>query len=131
LTQAWFVNNYFYRVVIWGYSSGGSLVEAHLFSSMSKGKVHSFVINLPSEISLLFYFKGLFSGAIYQSGHLNSECGVRSRPGAALQVLSSIMKCDQIKVKDKLECLRKVPASTLAGAINSFPVTTSIFNQKF
>lgn len=76
--------------------------------------------------------KGLFSGAIYQGGNLQSECGLRSRPGAALQVLGSVVKCDQIKVKDKLECLRKVPASALAGAINSFPVISNlIFNVIF
>jgi Carboxylesterase family len=112
--------------VIWGYSAGGSLVEAHLFSPMSTGKALELICGV---ILLLISMKGLFSGAIYQGGHLQSECGLRTRPGAALQVLGSVVKCDQIKVKDKLECLRKVPASELAGAINSFPVTFNlIFN---
>jgi hypothetical protein len=94
---------------------------------------HSNRINLLRVIFFVFFsMKGLFSGAMYQSGHLQSECGLRSRPGAALQVLGSVVKCDQIKVKDKLECLRKVPASELAGAINSFPVTFNlIFNVTF
>lgn len=83
---------------------------------------HSHGINLLIDFIRKFFCLGLFSGAIYQSGHLDSECGVRPRPAAALQVLGSIVECNQINVEDQLKCLREVPASTLAGAVNSFPV---------
>ncbi|CAB3376450.1 Hypothetical predicted protein [Cloeon dipterum] len=88
------------KVTLWGYSAGGAAVEAHLFSPMSSG---------------------LFSGAIYQSGTLKSECALKSKPVMSLPVLGSIVNCNQIKVEDQLKCLRATPASDLAKAINKFP----------
>ncbi|KAF4522636.1 hypothetical protein B566_EDAN011035 [Ephemera danica] len=88
------------RVTLHGYSSGSSMVHAHLFSPMSKG---------------------LFHAAIMQSGSLSNDCVLQGRPSGVMQVLGALVGCKEPHSSALLHCLRDVPASELALATNSLP----------
>ncbi|XP_041479634.1 cholinesterase 1-like [Lytechinus variegatus] len=91
------------RVTIFGESAGGMSVSFHVLSPMSKG---------------------LFSGAIFQSGVLTSQWSYSTEAEGEETVFlfGRALNCSQENYKELVQCLREIPADAIVDFIATNPM---------
>ena len=87
------------KVTIFGGSAGAASVHFHLVSPASRG---------------------LFQGAIAQSGSAFMSRAITPKPGRQANQLARLVGCNRSTNKKLAECLRKVPAEQLMEALEVF-----------